>query len=247
MRFYVIRHGESVGNLNKICLGHTDLGLTDKGREQAVITANALCDVDFLCIYSSDLVRAVETSLPNATLRGGDESCIMKRRDLRELYFGDWENSAVEDLKNNYGDMFPVGWRQHFGTFTPPNGESVPALADRMCAAFAAIADECQSLLSGRYESDNKTLANVKLLCKDGVKNTLDCDEQNVLVVSHAASIRAFWGKISGYAAEDVCAAVPFPTNASYSIFDYDIKTGKFTPVSYSVDEHLADLKTALM
>ena len=247
MRFYIIRHGESVGNLNKICLGHTDLGLTDKGREQAVITANALCDVKFSRIYSSDLVRAVETALPNAILRGGDESCINKRRDLRELYFGDWENSAVEDLKNNYGDMFPVGWRQHFGTFTPPNGESVPALADRMCAAFAAIADECAELSTFDFDINLTGASSLNSDAVNCIKIATDPNEINILVVSHAASIRAFWGKISGFRSEDVCSNVPFPTNASYSIFDYDIKEGKFTPIAYSVDEHLADLKTALM
>ena len=30
---YVVRHGESVGNLNKVVLGHTNLPLTEKGKE----------------------------------------------------------------------------------------------------------------------------------------------------------------------------------------------------------------------
>ena len=34
-KIYLIRHGESVGNLHRICLGHTDLDLTDLGFEQA--------------------------------------------------------------------------------------------------------------------------------------------------------------------------------------------------------------------
>ena len=48
---YIIRHGESVGNLNRICLGHTDLDLTDLGVEQAKKTADALSDLDFSAIY----------------------------------------------------------------------------------------------------------------------------------------------------------------------------------------------------
>ena len=28
-KIYIIRHGESVGNLHRICLGHTDLDLTE--------------------------------------------------------------------------------------------------------------------------------------------------------------------------------------------------------------------------
>ena len=34
-KIYIIRHGESIGNLHRICLGHTDLDLTDLGLMQA--------------------------------------------------------------------------------------------------------------------------------------------------------------------------------------------------------------------
>ena len=63
---YLIRHGESEGNLKRICLGNTDLGLTEKGREQAEKTAKALSPVDIDAIYSSDLIRAVQTAEPHA-------------------------------------------------------------------------------------------------------------------------------------------------------------------------------------
>lgn len=211
---YIVRHGESVGNLNKICLGHTDLGLTERGVEQAASTANALASVDFARIYSSDLIRAVQTAIPHANLRNISENGVIKTRELRELYFGDWENASVEDLKRDYGDMFTVGWRQNFGTFTPPNGESVVACAERMYAE----------------------------LCKIGAKE----QGSTVLVVTHAASIRALWGKILGIQPEDVCSAVQFPSNASYSTVRYDASTGRLAPIQYSVDDHLQNLRTAL-
>ena len=78
------------------------------------------------------------------------------------------------------------------------------------------------------------------------VKIAAEYPEKTILVVTHAASIRALWGKISGLAPEEVCSAIPFPSNASYSILSYDHKNGKLTPVTYSVDEHLGDLRTAL-
>lgn len=211
---YIVRHGESLGNLHKICLGHTDLGLTERGREQAAATAKALASVNFCRIYSSDLVRAVETALPHAEIRGLSEEDILRSYELRELYFGDWENAAVEDLKRDYGDMFTVGWRQNFGTFTPPRGESVQGCAERMHRELVKIGREN---LGG-----------------------------TVLVVSHAASIRALWGKILHLPAEEVCAAVQFPSNASYSTLKYDFSRDTLEPVDYSVDAHLAELRTAL-
>ena len=204
---YIVRHGESIGNLNKICLGHTDLNLTDLGLLQARKTFENLKDVDFTAIYSSDLIRAVNTAKPHAEYRNLP---VETSPEFRELYFGDWENQSVEHLKEVYGDMFTVGWRQVFGDFTPPNGESVPQMANRMVGGIIKIASRHRG--------------------------------EKILVTSHAAAIRALWGKISGYKPHEWGSAYPFPSNASYSIVE--VLGGVVTPVRYSVDEHLAEYAT---
>jgi broad specificity phosphatase PhoE len=63
-----------------------------------------------------------------------------------------------------------------------------------------------------------------------------------ILVASHAAAIRALWGKICGLDPSLWADSYPFPTNASYSILEYDGETLK--PISYSNDEHLGELIT---
>lgn len=61
---------------------------------------------------------------------------------------------------------------------------------------------------------------------------------QTLLIASHAAVIRGTWGhKILGLKGEEIGSKLPFPSNASYSVLEYE--NGKFTPVSYSNDEHL--------
>ena len=204
---YVVRHGESVGNLHRICLGHTDLDLTDLGLMQAKKTADALENVDFSAIYSSDLQRAVHTAEPHAAKRGLD---INTTTDFRELYFGTWENASVLMLKEKFHEQFMIGWRQNFGTFTAPEGESVVEMAERMARGLANIA--------------SKHLG------------------EKILVTSHAAAIRALWGKISGYKPAEWADAYPFPTNASYSVIEYD--GASLRPVSYSNDSHLGELVT---
>lgn len=126
---YLIRHGESIGNANRIFLGHTDLDLSEKGYIQADLTAEALRDVEFDAIYSSDLQRAYNTALPHANLRG---LSVVRLPGVRELYCGDWENKKVEDLLLLYGDMYPVDWKLNFGTFRMPNGEAVVEAGRRM-------------------------------------------------------------------------------------------------------------------
>ena len=69
-RFIIIRHGQSLGNAKRILLGHTDWDLSDLGREQAVFTARALSGRKIDAVYSSDLLRAYNTVLPEAAERG---------------------------------------------------------------------------------------------------------------------------------------------------------------------------------
>lgn len=209
-KIYLIRHGESLGNLNRVVLGHTDLPLTEKGRAQAALTASALADVSFDAIYSSDLCRAVETAAPNAAPRNMQ---VVPVKELRELYFGDWENASVADLLERCPEMYKVAWRGNFGTFIAPNGESVVALADRAVSSLEKIAREH--------------------------------DDGCVLVASHAALIRALWAKISGLEPSEWAEKVEFPTNASYSVVEFDGE--RFIPLSYSNDRHLGDLVTAIM
>ncbi len=69
---------------------------------------------------------------------------------------------------------------------------------------------------------------------------------ESVLITSHAGVIRSFYGIVAGIAPKDLGHALPFPTNASYSIVTYE--NGAFYPVIYSEDSELkaADMVTAL-
>lgn len=60
---YIVRHGETDANLNKIIQGHLDVPLNDTGRSQAHILSQSLRDVPFTRAWSSDLQRASEVSI----------------------------------------------------------------------------------------------------------------------------------------------------------------------------------------
>ena len=204
---YIVRHGESIGNLNREFLGYTNKDLTELGYKQAEKTAEELKNVEFEAIYSSDLQRAYHTAEPHAKMRG---MIPIGREDLRELYVGEWEGKKVDDIAAKYGEAFTVEWRQNFGTFHhAKGGEGVQALATRIYGALLDIAK----------------------------KHT----GKTVLVATHAAAIRSFWGIISGIRPEELAGKIPFPTNASYSVVEY--KDGELYPVFYSNDSHLKDVK----
>ena len=69
MKLFLIRHGESENNFNKLYSGQCNPKLTELGKRQAESIRPILEKVDFDAVYSSDLVRARETcgiALPDA-------------------------------------------------------------------------------------------------------------------------------------------------------------------------------------
>ena len=138
-KIIIIRHGESLGNLHQIMLGHTDIDLAPRGYLQAEAAAEYLKDEHIDVIYSSDLVRARHTAEPHAKLRDLD---VIASRNLRECYVGDWENVPLDEIVEKWHDLFFEGWRKSFGTFRIPGGESVQEAAARFETEVIRIAKE---------------------------------------------------------------------------------------------------------
>ena len=138
-KIFIVRHGQSLGNANFIYLGHTDLDLSELGKQQAKLTAERLKNEKIDAIYSSDLLRAHNTALPHAELRGLE---VVDSQSFREIFIGDWEGMTVPEIKEKYYKEFTVDWIKNYGLFRAPNGESVQEAADRFYAEAERIARE---------------------------------------------------------------------------------------------------------
>ena len=136
---YLIRHGESEANLSHRACGFTDSPLTDLGRLQAKITAEALADLEVDAIFSSDLSRAYETAIAHAELRG---TSVIKSEALREIHLGEWEYMQVDDIVAKYGrESYHGGWRENFGTYIIPGSEGAVNCGKRIFGEIKRICD----------------------------------------------------------------------------------------------------------
>lgn len=61
---------------------------------------------------------------------------------------------------------------------------------------------------------------------------------KTVLIAAHGAVIRSFWAIIRGLSHEEADATQPYPSNASYSVAEFDGE--HFYPVEFSHDSHLS-------
>jgi 2,3-bisphosphoglycerate-dependent phosphoglycerate mutase len=123
VRYWFVRHGESVANAEGWLAGHRDAPLTRRGVSQARGVAAALAEIRPQRVLASDLCRAAET----ARLAWGDrappiEQCLA----VRERNLGAWEGAVIAELRRTGGHDVLLSWERG-----PPGGESHQALARR--------------------------------------------------------------------------------------------------------------------
>lgn len=147
VRFLLIRHGESEGNLHGLFLGQTDAPLTPRGVLQAKRAAAYIVShwhVD--AVYASDLRRAYDTGREVAALVGLP---VQKEPALREIYAGEWENKAYAALPV----LYPADWERwltDIGHVHCTGGESAAEVQFRAMRRMTELAQQ--------PENDGKTL-----------------------------------------------------------------------------------------
>lgn len=90
--FWLVRHGETEENIKGICQGQTPGTLTTNGYMQAKKVGEALQDIKFQHIYSSDLLRTMESSKAIANFQ--EKTQIIPTKLLRERYLASWQGKA---------------------------------------------------------------------------------------------------------------------------------------------------------
>jgi probable phosphoglycerate mutase len=160
----LVRHGQTAANASRLLAGWTDVPLTELGREQALRLRPATEALEVDQVWSSDLVRAVET----AKLSRGP--AVLDAR-VRELHFGDFEGRPWEELPPD-----SIAGLRDFREFRAPGGESIHEFRDR-------VHDFVASLESGRH----------LVYCHGGVMRLL-LDELGVKTfVGNCAMYRLDW------------------------------------------------------
>ncbi len=120
MKLFLIRH-TSLQVPAGICYGQSDIDVGSSFMQEALNTQHKLTSTAFAAIYTSPLQRCLK--LANALNIG--EPVVDNR--LMELYFGDWEMSAWDDIPR---DIFDA-WAHNYASLAPPNGETFSQLQQR--------------------------------------------------------------------------------------------------------------------
>jgi len=142
----LVRHGETAWNREGRFQGHTDIPLSEVGRDQArVLRARLeagphthLYDHDQTAVVTSDLRRAQETA---EIAFGGAGRTLHVRRDLREFCYGVFEGYTRSEIDERYPGAMAT-WLHGDRAVAIDGGESREAVHARAHAVVEAFLAE---------------------------------------------------------------------------------------------------------
>ena len=221
---YLIRHGETMFNqLNKV-QGWADSPLTIKGINDLKKTAEALSQIHFDNMYSSDLKRAIDTVhlMKNAN-EVSEIGKIKKLPEFRAVFFGSFEGDDIDKTWEAIGQAAGVGPERNVQKII----NQVGIYEFREATKKA----DPRHLAENSEELDTRMVRAIKKL-QEETEN-----ENRVLLVSHGDFIKTlgikYWNK------SDRLHDIEFPDNGSitrgilsddgkFEIVDYNIKAEDF-------------------
>jgi probable phosphoglycerate mutase len=136
-RILLVRHGQSLGNAEQRFGGHSPTPLSELGFAQAEAAGRALAREGVSAIYSSDLLRAVQTAEPLARATGLE---INLTDAFRERSVGRMEGLTFEEAARQFPAEYAALLRRDFDHVLL-GGESYRQLLDRAARQLDAAAE----------------------------------------------------------------------------------------------------------
>lgn len=219
MKLVLVRHGQSVWNLENKFTGWTDVELSDNGIKEAKEAGKLLKENEFTfnVAYTSVLKRASETL--NIILKelGEENIPIHYSWKLNERHYGALQGLNKDDTRRKYGDEQVKIWRRS-ALVRPP-------LLNEEDDRYPGRDDKYKDLKKSELplgECLMDTLKRVIDYYEKEIKKSL-LSGQNVIIAAHGNSLRSLIKYLENISDDD--------------IMNVEIPTGK--PYVYELDDNL--------
>lgn len=136
LTLYLVRHGVTDWNREERLQGHTDVPLSDEGTAQARLLRRRLGATEIDAVWSSDLLRAVQTAEAIAQPHGLQ---VTRTAALRESGLGDWEGLTVAEIIARGDESLWNAYRRDATANRPPGGERLESVWERLAGCLVDI------------------------------------------------------------------------------------------------------------
>lgn len=135
-RLYIVRHGQTLWNVERRMQGHTDIPLSGVGLREAEAVAGRLARLPITSVVASDLARARSTA---EVIADRHSLPVTVTPLLREVGLGDWEGMTADEIALRDGIGRLQAYRRDPDRVRPPNGESLDSMWQRMSGSLDLI------------------------------------------------------------------------------------------------------------
>ncbi|MDF1483570.1 2,3-diphosphoglycerate-dependent phosphoglycerate mutase [Extensimonas sp. H3M7-6] len=199
-KLVLIRHGESLWNLENRFTGWTDVDLTPTGVAQAM-SAGKLLRAEgyaFDLAYTSVLKRAIHTLWYCLDEMDCTWLPVVKSWRLNERHYGALQGLNKAEMAKQYGDEQVLIWRRSYDT-PPPALDPADPRCERADRRYADLAPHEVPLT----ECLKDTVARVLPFWNDTMTPAIRAG-QRVVVAAHGNSIRALVKYLDGISDADI-------------------------------------------
>ncbi len=134
---YLVRHGRTRLNREKVFRGRLDVPLDEVGEAEGRAAAGALSGVRFDHVYASPLSRAQQTA---AFLSEAVGMPVETEEAFCDIDYGLWTERRDEDIRRESSELH-AQWLAEPGEVRFPDGEGLADVRGRVAGALGRIAD----------------------------------------------------------------------------------------------------------
>ena len=206
-RLVMLRHGQSVWNLENRFTGWHDVDLTDQGRNEAKAAGELLAahGYRFDCAYTSVLKRAIRTLYTALDALDSMWIPVTKSWRLNERHYGALTGLDKAETAAQYGEEQVHVWRRSYAT-PPPELDADDRRHPRHDRRYAALPDD----VLPATESLKTTLERCLPYWESDIVPALQ-SQDTVLIGAHGNSLRALIKHLRNISDDDI-TGVEIPT-----------------------------------
>ena len=223
IKLVLVRHGQSIWNLENKFTGWTDVGLSSNGVNEAIEAGKVLKEKGFTfdLAYTSVLKRAEDTL--TYILKEMNEEDIEIRRSwkLNERHYGALQGLNKDETRKKYGDEQVLLWRRS-ATVRPPELELNDSRYPGNDPKYGNLTKEELP----RTENLVDTIKRVVEYFKEEIEPELK-NNKKIIIVAHGNSLRGLIKYLDNISDED--------------IISLELETGN--PICYELEDDLKPIK----
>ena len=222
MKLILLRHGESEWNLENRFTGWKDVGLTERGQQEALFSAKQLIQQNLkICsIYTSVLKRAIQTTEIIIDKLNIPKNEINLEWRLNERHYGALQGLNKSETAKKYGEEKVLLWRRSYD-IPPPLLKDDDKRHPKLNKKFKDI--DCELPVGESLKNVIERLSPFLDEYMDYIRN----NPGNHLIVAHSNSLRAII-KILDKLSDKEIVSVNIPTGV---------------PLVYTLDNNLNVIK----